>query len=316
MNSTKVIGCYSSEALLVPFRLCRNGIRIRGFFIFRGEVAGIKIIRKINTNAALAIDSAGNEIVVLGKGIGFPAVPYELTDISKIDRTFYDINPRYIPMLASLPDSVVLASAAITEKAEIELGCELNPNLPLTLADHLNFAISRLQKGMELPAPLAYDIRQLYPRETQLGWEALRILERDTGVRLPDSEAFGVAMHIVNGEAESGSMTSMLMTLQVISEVDAIIEEFYDTRMDKESFHYSRFATHMQYLIQRLATDHQIQERGSETALNDIARQYAKAYACACCVSQHLRKQYGWTCNSEEVLYLTLHINRVQIREE
>ena len=39
----------------------------------------MKIIKKINTSAALALDSAGREIIVLGKGIGFPKVPYELT---------------------------------------------------------------------------------------------------------------------------------------------------------------------------------------------------------------------------------------------
>lgn len=103
----------------------------------------MRIIKKINTGAALALDSAGREVVVLGKGIGFPPVPYELEDISKVERTFYDVDPKYLGMIAELPQSIVLASADIADLAEIELNCRLNPNLPFTLADHLHFAGER-----------------------------------------------------------------------------------------------------------------------------------------------------------------------------
>lgn len=53
----------------------------------------MKIIRQINNNAALALDGNGKELVVLGRGVGFPKMPYELTDLSRIERTFYDVNP-------------------------------------------------------------------------------------------------------------------------------------------------------------------------------------------------------------------------------
>ena len=62
---------------------------VRGFFFIRnGEVGAMRIVRKINNSAAVAQDSRGKELIVIGKGIGFPAVPYELTDMSRIDRTF------------------------------------------------------------------------------------------------------------------------------------------------------------------------------------------------------------------------------------
>ena len=61
-------------------------------------------------------------------------------------------------MAADLPRPLVLACAEITERAEIELDCALNPNLPFTLADHLNFAAERLRKGIEISTPLAYEM--------------------------------------------------------------------------------------------------------------------------------------------------------------
>ena len=35
----------------------------------------MKIIRQINNNAALALDGNGKELVVLGRGVGFPKMP-------------------------------------------------------------------------------------------------------------------------------------------------------------------------------------------------------------------------------------------------
>ena len=54
----------------------------------------MQICKKINNNVALARDAKGRELVVFGKGIGFPAMPYELTDLSGVQRTFYDVNEK------------------------------------------------------------------------------------------------------------------------------------------------------------------------------------------------------------------------------
>ena len=218
----------------------------------------MKIIRQINNNAALALDGNGKELVVLGRGVGFPKMPYELTDLSRIERTFYDVNPKYFGMAADLPRPLVLACAEIAEKAEVELDCALNPNLPFTLADHLNFAAERLNKGIEVPTPLAYDVRHLYPRETELAEQARELLARTAGLELPQSEVVNIALHLINAEAEAGDMHSMMMTLKALSDVDAIVEKELAIQLNKESFSYSRFSMHLRYLIQRLASGSQV----------------------------------------------------------
>lgn len=275
----------------------------------------MRIIKKINTSAALALDSAGREVVVLGKGIGFPPVPYELEDISKVERTFYDVDPKYLGMIAELPQSIVLASADIADLAEIELNCRLNPNLPFTLADHLHFAGERLKNGINLTNPIAYDIRHLYPKEAALADQALQILQEQTGRALPQEEAVNVAMHLINAEAESGDLQSVLMTMKILSDVEAIVERCLQIKLDKNSYHYSRFVMHLRYLINRLASDTQTEERGADM-LRTLAREYPSIYLCAREVADYFDKTWHWRCNDEEVLYLMLHINRVQERNQ
>lgn len=283
--------------------------------VYVGGRQSVKIIKRINTNAALATDRNGKELIVLGKGVGFPKVPYELTDLSLVERTFYDVNPKYFSMIADIPQPVMLASAEITEQAELELGCELNPNLPFTLADHLNFAVERIRKGLQVTTPLAYDVKHLYPAESALGMQALDVLEQHAGIRLPDGEAVNIAMHLINAEAETDDIHATMLTLHVLEDVDRIVEKELDIRLNKEGFHYSRFAMHMRYLIQRLMRG-EADEKCGGSMLRSVAREYPDIYACAQKVSAYLSSEHGWTCNEEETLFLMLHINRVRESDE
>ena len=271
----------------------------------------MKIIRKINNNAAIAQDKRGRELVVLGRGVGFQAVPYELTDLSVIYRTYYDVNPKYFGLAGDLPPEILLLATEIAEQAEFQLDCELNPNLPFTLADHLNFALERLHKGVRLAAPLGYDVRHLYPKESALGLWALDLVETRLGERLPDAEAVSVALHLVSAELQSSSLDSMMRTLSIIEEIDKIVEARLRIHLDHDSYNYSRFAVHLQYLIQRLENGTQSEENNTDI-LRQMARDYPNLYTCACEVGDYLYRGYGWRCNQEETLYLMLHINRVQ----
>lgn len=70
----------------------------------------MKITKKINNNVALAQDAKGRELIVFGKGVGFPATPYELTDLSRVQRTFYDVDEKYFDLLRDVPQEVFLAA--------------------------------------------------------------------------------------------------------------------------------------------------------------------------------------------------------------
>lgn len=275
----------------------------------------MKLVKKINTSAALAIDRTGHEIVVMGKGIGFPQMPYKLDDLSKIERTFYDVDPKYLGMIAELSQPIVMVCADIADQAGIELDCSLNPNLPFTLADHIQFAAERLKKGVDLTTPIAYDIRHLYPREAAMADMALKMLNEQTGMNLPASEAISIAMHFINAEAESGDMHSLMLSMQVIAKVNEIVESSLHIQLDKDSYNYSRFATHLRYLIQRLQAGVQT-DNISSNLRRTLMREYPDIYASTLKVVEYLKNTYGWDCNDDEVVYLIMHIQRVYEREQ
>ena len=212
----------------------------------------MEVYKKINNNVALALDAKGRELVVFGKGIGFVSMPYELTDLSRIQRTFYDVIEKYFALLRDVPEAVFLAADDIADTAREELDCTLNANLTYALADHLNFAIQRSREGLNVQVPLAYDIQHLYPQEYAIAKQGLHELCRTLDVTLPDTEIVSIAMHIITAENEVWDMHSTILTATVISELSAIVEHGMEIQLNKESFSYSRFCMHLRYLVQRM----------------------------------------------------------------
>lgn len=275
----------------------------------------MKITKKLNNNVALAEDGAGRELVVFGNGIGFPAVPYVLTDLSKIQRTFYDVKAGYVELAGNLPEDMILLAADIVELAQYELDCELNPNLPFTLADHLSFALERFRGGLEVSTPLAYDVNHFYPREVSLGRQALELIYERMGIALPSDEAVNIALHLVNGELEQSDMHAILAATQVIQDITGIIERDLRLTLSTESFNYSRFVMHLRYLLQRLEQDDQ-EISGMSSTLRQLAAQYPDVYSCTMKARDYLSVHCGRRCNQDEVLYLFMHINRLKQRGE
>lgn len=277
----------------------------------------MEIIKKINNNVALARDAKGRELIVFGKGIGFPCVPYTITDLQGIQRSFYDVDHRYFSLLREIPEKVFLAADDIAQEAQDELDCPLNPNLAFALADHLNFAIQRSREGIALQTPLAYDIQHLYPQEYALARSGLHALNAQLEQPLPETETVSVALHIINAEAEVGDFHSTVMTAKIISELSDIVEQFFDIKLDKSSFNYSRFAMHLRYLVQRMM---QGKPFGNDGGTNDLfctlCRQYPEIYTCVGRMNTYLKDVWGWKCSREEQLYLIIHINRVTAKQQ
>ena len=274
----------------------------------------MKLLRKINNNAAVAQDKRGREMVVLGRGVGFHPMPYELTDLSVVYRTFYDVDPQYYEMLSSLPEEALMAAADIAEQAEIALQAELNPNLPFTLADHIAFAQEREKQGIRLATPLHYDVQHLYPREYELGLQAMETVRLRTGTALPRAEAVNIAQHIVNAELEGSDLSGTLAAVEVLDEVTVLVERELGIALDRESYNYARFAMHIQFLVRRLSSG-KVMEQGSGKMLSELSAEYPATYRCAQAVAKEIEQRHGWHCSSDEVLYLMLHIYRVQNRQ-
>lgn len=47
----------------------------------------MRALRKINNNAVICLDSTGQEMIAMGKGLGFGPMPREIS-LAEVERTF------------------------------------------------------------------------------------------------------------------------------------------------------------------------------------------------------------------------------------
>lgn len=273
----------------------------------------MKVIKNINNNVSLCVDSKGREVIAFGKGLGFIKPPYEVP-LSKIERTFYNITDLDYEGIKNIPISILNASIRIIDEVERHLNVTLMSTAALALADHINFAIQRLQEHMLLDMPIQEDIKQLYAEEMKEAYNALAIISEETGITLDRKEAGTIALHFINSRI-SANGSSQLNSRYIIEESIAIVEQEFQIKINKESFNYSRFATHVDYLLRRTSKNNQI-ESSNRTMFETLKKQYPCTYLCAVKIKDLFRKEWKITLSEEEQLYLMLHINRLCAREK
>ena len=132
-----------------------------------------------------------------------------------------------------------------------------------TLADHIDFAIQRYQKNINIQLPLFYEVRQLYPNESEIGKQALDILKNRLGVTLPREEAAAIALHFVNYRAQAETVPNIDYGA-IIEQATDIVEQELHITVDRDSFNYYRFVTHMHYMMKRTLDDTMIDSQNRE----------------------------------------------------
>lgn len=274
----------------------------------------MKVIKNINNNVSLCLDDNNNELIAFGKGLGFKQPPYEI-DLGVITRTFYDVDHRYFDLLNIISDEIFEVSAKIVDYARSKINAELNPNIVFTLADHIQFAVKRHKDKMKLKFKMSYDLMHFHSAEVQVGRFAVQLVNKEINVDLPEDEVYGIALHFINAESMVGTQGISVSNEEFIKEVVNIIEREFDIKIDYTGFNYSRFASHMEYLLERVQKGKQVIS-GNLAIFDSLRGEFPQIYKCANLINQYFEKELGWKLSDEEVFYLMLHINRLCARED
>lgn len=275
----------------------------------------MRAIKKINNNIAICIDGNGNEVVVFGKGVGFHEMPYEIKDLSLIERTFYGISSQHFGLLKEISKEVFEATSVIVEYASLHINANLNPNLIFTLADHINFAIDRYRRNINVKTPYVGDIKNLYENEYHIGEKAVLYINKKFGIHLRKDEAISIALHLINAERFDDIKQGQLDDEKIIDSIIDIIEKQMNIKINRNGVNCARFITHLKYLIKRL-TDDVSSSSENKMMFETMKDNYPEVYKCACNACKYLNTITNKTLNDEEIMYLMLHINRVCSREK
>lgn len=275
----------------------------------------MQAVRSINNNIAICVDSSGHECVAMGKGIGFGKMPHDVA-LSDVTHTYYSVDYRLLGGVKDIPQDVLLFAARAADRAREDLSYALSPNMAFLLADHIAFAIKRAREHLQVRMPLAYDVEHSYPEEYKVGLKLVREIRREFLVDLGDDEAAGIAMNLVNARLESVSAQDAARSQGdeiMLEEITEIVEDEFDVRVDRASFAFSRYATHLHYLFERIHRGEVLRGEGM-SVYGELSSHFPEGVACVERIAAHIREAWNVDLDDDEKLYLVVHVSRICIK--
>ncbi|CZR98568.1 MULTISPECIES: BglG family transcription antiterminator LicT [Clostridioides] len=273
------------------------------------------IINKIlNNNVVITLDENDEEIIVMGKGIGYQKPKGSLIDKTKVNKVFRisnkEISNKLQELLNNIPIEHMKLSSEIIEYAQTKLNKKLNESIYISLSDHTYSAIQRMKEGINVKNAILWEIKRFYKEEFEIGMKALDIIESKTGVKLPEDEAGFIAFHIVNAQLSEGHTLASDIT-KLIQEVLSIVRYHFRIEFHEESVFYYRFIMHLKFFVQRLLLNSAHEGETDKELLSIIKSKYNKEFECVIKIKNFIKKQYNYILTDDELIYLTIHLAKV-----
>jgi transcriptional antiterminator len=249
-----------------------------------------KINKILNNNVILAIDvEKMQEIVLVGKGIGFAKKANELITLSdkEIEKSFLNFDEstkkEYLNLINDIDDRIILICEKIINISEMEFG-KLNNHIHIALTDHISFAMERVSSGIELSNPFLYEIQALYPREFQIGLMAINLVKSELKVDLKEVEAGFIALHI-HSARQNKNVSDTIKNTKLLLDLIKIIETELDITIGTNELTYTRLINHLRTSLNRMEENKNIKN----PLLNIIKEQFSKSFDIASKIGKHIR---------------------------
>ncbi|HWT74111.1 MAG TPA: PRD domain-containing protein [Mobilitalea sp.] len=267
----------------------------------------------INNNIVSSFDEKGNEVVVMGRGLGFKVKPGQSIEQSKIEKVFRMDNSqeteRLQAVLAEIPIEHIQVCNEIIAYACSVISNKLSKNIYITLTDHINYAISRYRDGILFTNALKWEVKKFYHQEFEVGKRAVDLIKEKIGIELSEDEAASIALHFVNAELGMEIPNTIDVT-KLIQNVLKIVTYHFQKVINEDTLNYERFVTHLKFFSQRVITNRNNQG-DDEEFYQMIKKQYPDAHECALKIKAYVEQEYGVMLPREEMVYLTVHIKRI-----
>lgn len=291
----------------------RNSILSASWLNLTEEMYGSKKV--INNNIIKSTNDDGQDILVMGKGIGFKKAIGDDIDTQSIEQIYTSHTDVTTNKLTQLLSNVRLEHLQVANEiigfAKVSLGKKLNENIYLTLTDHIDYAIERHAGGLPVSNALLWEIKRFYNHEYLIGKEALSMIQNRLGVSLPEDEAGFIALHIVNAELDLSQVNQVSEMMKIIQTIVNIVKYHYKTDLDEYTLHYERFITHLKFFVQRLFSGVELDKDKDEGFLFMLKDKYQAEYLCALKIREYIAKEFDRELKEDEMIYLTIHIRRI-----
>jgi transcriptional antiterminator len=278
-------------------------------------MANLVISKILNNNVLIADHPSFEEVVLIGKGIGFNRKQGDSIDTDSVDKLFVLKNEKeqenYIKLLPFIDNEtqevIILAIDLIKQRMHVPL----NEHIHVALTDHLMFAISRTTKGLEITNPFLVETKTLYRHEYEVAADVVRLINEKAGVLLPQGEVGFIALHI-HSAMTNKNLSDINQYSQLVGRLVGMVEEQFQIEIDKESVDYMRLVRHLRFTIERVIKGERVEEPEKIATL--LKQEYPLCYNLSWKLIKVMQQTLKLKVFDAEAVYLTLHLQRIQTK--
>ena len=273
------------------------------------------VIKKVlNNNVVFAKNNVGQDVVLTGLGLGFQRKKQDLVDNSRIEHIFTLEAPKTSGKLAALLEQIPIEYFYISDKikklAERRLKKSLSQNIYVTLCDHIFYSVHRLSQGLVFENQMMWEISRFYQEEYKVACDAIKIINNELKINLPESEASFIALHIINAEIHGDQIQAVVEMTKLIKGILNIVQYEFHMEFDENSISFTRFVLHLKFFSQRLIT-HEKSMGEAGFLFDQIKENMPDAFRCTKKIDEYIKSIYSYSISKNESVYLTLHIQRL-----
>ena len=268
--------------------------------------------KALNNNVLIASDDEGQEVVLIGKGIGFNRKKNDTITEDAIEKLFVLRNEReqanYIKLLPQVDEAVLKTIIESINIIQARSNTPLHEKVHVALTDHTAFAITRLLKGMAIKNTFLKETKALYPAEYEIAADVVDYINQSLQVELPEGEIGFIALHIHSAITDK-AIADLNKYSQLVTKLINVIEDQLEIQIDRESIHYLRLVRHLRYTIERITNNEFIEE--PEKIANLLKTEYPVCYNLAWKLIKIMQQTLNTSVYDGEVVYLTMHLQRL-----
>ena len=274
-----------------------------------------RITKILNHNSFMGIESKNDqECLIMGKGVAFgkkvgqtvsvtgDARVYslkELTDRGEAKEIIKSVSPLCLEL-----------ANEVLNQAEEEFG-KVDRSILFTMADHLDFAVRRIQNGEQISNPLTDDIRIMFYKEYKVAGCIRDLLKEKLGIRIDEHEIGYIALH-VHAAIVDENVSQAMEIARTVRECICMVEEETGKSIDVMSLSYNRLMNHVRYMVARAIHGEKL-----KMSLNDyMSVKFPGPYMTAEKICRKMEKSLKLPIPDIEIGYLAMHLERMMDKEE
>ena len=270
-----------------------------------------KVKKVLNHNSVIAVET--NELIeylVMGKGVGFGMKPTQELVIGPDAKVFSlaessergdikDIIKHVDPVFLDIAEAVLQHAEKTFENVD--------HNIVFPMADHLEYAASRIASNDQIYNPLLNDIKLLFHNEYRSAEIVRDLLHDRLGLDISDDEIGYVAMHIHSATSQD-KLSQTVETAHAVRNCINKIEEVTGRTIPNDSFSYNRMMNHIRYMVARIQKQEPLKINMNEY----VSQTFPDSFRIASEICHELSKSLGAPTDEMEIGYLAMHIERVK----